>query len=133
MQVRMVDLKKIVSAFTFRISVRSPQTGREEEFQAIVDTGSHFTTIPAVAWERLSLEVVDEVEMEMELELANGQIVPTPIGYAEVGVDGRTVLTLCAKGEAGSPPLLGATTMDLLLIMPDPGNERFLRARGLRA
>lgn len=128
MSVLMIDLKKIVATFTYQMIVRNPQTGRAEAFNAIVDTGSHFTSIPAAAWEHLGLEVVDQVEME----LANGQLVPTPIGYAEVEVDGRSVFTLSARGEPGAPPVLGAITMELLLIMPDPVNERFVRARGLR-
>lgn len=123
-----MNLRSVVGTFTYRISMRNPQTGQSVSLDALVDTGATFTTIPEPVLRQLGIQPVRTVEME----LADGTVVPTPLGYAEIVVDGEAMLGTCVFGEPESPVLLGAATMESLLLAPDAVNERFIQGRALR-
>ncbi len=116
-----------MGTFPYRITVRNPVTGQSAELDALVDTGATFTTIPSRILDRLGVQAVRTADAE----LADGSITTFPLGYAEVSVDGEPALSLCAFGAEGARALLGAITMESLLIAPDPVHRRFIKVRAL--
>ena len=116
-----------MSTFSYPITIRNLLTGAYREVQALVDSGSTFTMAPASLLGDLGVEPVRSVE----LELADGSSLSLPIGYAEVEVDGEATVALCTFGAEAAEPVLGATSMESLLIAPDPVNHRFIKVRGL--
>lgn len=116
-----------MGTFPYPITVRNPETGARVELEALVDTGVTFTTIPASTMAAIGVRPVRSIDAE----LADGSVASFPLGYVEVSVDGEPALSLCAFGPEGSRALLGAITMESLLIAPGPVHRRFIKVRAL--
>jgi predicted aspartyl protease len=114
---------------TFRVAIEIGDPGgqRYEIIDALVDTGATYTTIPAPLLDRLG--VVPHVRDAFVL--ADGRRIDRDIGRTWVRVDGRTELTLVVFGEAGTPSLLGAYTLEGLRLAADPVGRRLIPVPGL--
>ena len=88
--------------------------------RCLVDTGATFTRIPAALGERLGLEVVREVRVE----LADGREIVRRLAVADAQVDGVRSPVLVTLAEDGGPPLIGMTTLENLGFKVDPVAER---------
>ncbi len=121
---------------TFRVPLRfavpaaigNPQTDQWEEVEALVDTGSTFTTLPRTLLERLG---IDPGRRE-PFELADGSVVESEVGEARVRVEGKEVTTPVIFGEPAESVLLGAVTLEACLLAVDPVHERLVPVQGLR-
>ena len=58
--------------------------------------------------------------------LADGRRIEMDYGEARATVDGESVTTLVVFGEDGSPPLLGAYTLEGLALAVDPEAQRLV-------
>jgi predicted aspartyl protease len=105
-----------MSTFAHRVEIQNSRTGEWIEFQALVDTGAHFSQLPAPLLRELGYES-DTVSQFMD---AGGVHVELPIGEIRmrIGDEARTVLTVYAEDDA--PVLLGATALENFRLMPDP-------------
>jgi predicted aspartyl protease len=98
-------------------------SGESETLEALVDTGSTFTTVPRPILERLGVVPFARAR----LRLANGQIAEQDIGEVLAEIDGlhrRTVV--CVFGEPDAPPLIGAQTLETFLLGVDPDQRRLV-------
>ena len=89
---------------------------RWEGLEALVDTGSTFTAVPRAILEGLCVRPV----RRQPFELATGQVVESDVGDALVRVQGQQVPTPVIFAEPGEQSLLGAVTLESLLLAVDP-------------
>ena len=95
--------------------------------EALVDTGSTFSTVPRPVLERLGVVPFTRAR----LRLANGQTVEQDIGEVVAELDGlhrRTII--CVFGEPDTPALLGAQTLETFLLGVDPDQRRLVSLEG---
>ena len=109
------------------MEIGNPEGTSFETVEALVDTGASFSWVPRDLLERLGVQAQDR----WEFEVADGRIIQRDVGRTWVRIDGRNEITLVVFGDEGSPPLLGAYTLEGLLLAPDPVNRRLIRVRGL--
>ncbi len=115
---------------TFRVSIQIGDLAgsRFETLDAVVDTGATFTAVPRELLERLG---VTPTRRE-RFRLANGDVTENDVGDARVRVAGKEGTTPVVFNQAGEPSLLGAVTLEALLLGVDPVAERLIPVEGLR-
>ena len=113
---------------TFRVGVMlgSPDSTARETVAALVDTGSTFSVMPASLLRRLGIEPT----RTRRLRLANGQVEERQTGMACFEVDGIDCEAMVVFGP-DDLHLLGATTLEALLLMVDPINKQLVPEVGL--
>ena len=114
-----------MGTFTVPIEVGDPEGTRFENVDALVDTGAFYTMMPSSHLQRLG---VIRAESE-EFELADGSVREYPLGETRVRVNGREVSTVVVFGEEDASPILGAYTLERLMLAVDPRNQRLMRVR----
>ena len=105
-----------MGVFNWPIRLDSLDGERSLQLDAMVDTGSTYTIVPAGLLRRLGVVPTEKVG----LVLADGRRVTYDIGEARATVDGRSIPTLVVFGEEGADPLLGAYTLEGLRLAVDP-------------
>lgn len=98
-----------------------------QALEALVDTGATFTAIPAPILEGLGVAR----QRRARLRLANGDLVEWDLGEVIAQIDGVRSTILCIFGEAGTPPLIGAHTLEAFLLVVDPIQRRLVPQEGL--
>ena len=117
-----------MGVFTVPIQIAA-EHGRElREFDAIVDTGASFTSLPASALDELG---VARTRRET-FRLANGETDEMDMGEARIHVNGVEATTLVLFAEEESPVLLGAYTLEGLLLGVDPHGGQLVQITGYR-
>ena len=116
-----------MGVFRQRVVIRNPQTLQRFETEALVDTGSTLTVLPKEQMTQLGIEDLGT----RTFELANKHLVDLSVGYVEVVVEGRSVVTLCAFGDEVAEPILGATALELLFLAVDPVRKALVPVHGL--
>lgn len=111
-----------MGAFSQTLRLRSIGGERTVETEALVDTGAFFTLVPAKLLKELGVEPFDTYT----LELADGRLVDHDVGHALATVGQRTTPTLVLFGNDDVEPLLGAYTLEGLLLTVDPVNTRLV-------
>jgi len=111
-----------VGTFTVPVAVGDPAGRRFETLEALVDTGSSYTVVPAPVLEALGVER----DVTDQFVLADGRRVEIALGRTWIRVEGRTEITLVVFGEADSRPLLGAYTLEGVRLAPDPVGRRLV-------
>ena|SRR5438067_2050067 len=101
---------------------------RFEEVEAIVDTGSTFTTAPRELLERLGIRPA----RRERFRIASGEVVENDVGDALVRLEGKQGSTPVVFNEPGEPILLGAVTLEAFLLGVDPVDQRLVPVEGLR-
>jgi len=116
-----------MGTFFHPITLYSATGETSETLEALVDTGSSFTTVPARVLERLGVQPFARIR----LRLATGQVVERAIGEMPVELDGlprRTVI--CVFGDPGAPAAIGAQTVESFLLGVDPDGQRLVPVEG---
>ena len=103
---------------TLRRPIRLDSMDGEQSLQldALVDTGSFVTIVPASLLKELGVVPTEKVG----LELAGGRRVAWDIGEARATVDGHSTATLVVFGEEDADPVLGRYTLTGLCLDLDP-------------
>ena len=108
--------------FNWPVRIADLSGGRFVDLEATVDTGAFYTQLPAALLRELGVEPCDR----RTLQLADGRPVDVDIAEARATIDGRSATTQVAFGADGSPPLLGAYTLEGLALTVDPIAERLV-------
>lgn len=116
-----------MGTFKVTIEIGNPQGQQFEQVEALVDTGATLTTMPASLLRQLGVTPV----RRGSFRLANGQRVEMDMGETKVRVEGMETTTPVLFGEEGAPILLGAMTLEGLLLGVDPFNRRLVPVEGL--
>ena len=112
--------------FSVPAIVGNPNTPARETVTALVDTGSTFSMLPSSLLHRLGIAPT----RTRRLLLADGSVqeYQTGTAYFEVdGIDGEAMVVFGPDDVY----LLGATTLETLLLMVDPINRRLIPEVGL--
>ena len=108
---------------TFRVPLQigNPENGVTETVDALVDTGATFSMIPASVLERLGIVPVTT----RRFRIANGERVEfqTAMAHFETGgYEGEARVIFGPEGQY----LLGATTLEDMLLIVDPIGKRLV-------
>jgi clan AA aspartic protease len=101
---------------------RSGDPTRTRTLRFLVDTGAFFTVVPR---DVLSVLKIPPIRRET-VQFADGRKARWHVGEARLSVNGRTVTTLVLFGRKGTPPLLGAYSLEGLGLSVDPRQRRLV-------
>lgn len=89
---------------------------RKAEGDFLVDSGAHYTVVPAKLVRKIGLKKAHE----QEFVLADGRIVKRAIGSALIQFQNRELAVPVVLGEENDGALLGVTTLESFGLMLDP-------------
>ena len=120
-----------MGTFSMPVEIAGPDNERFETVDALVDTGSTYSMMPASLLTALGVAPFDR----QSFRLANGQRVHRDVGQVAVRIDGRVRITPAIFGNEDSHSILGAVTLDEFSLAVDPVDLRLVPtdAIGLRA
>jgi clan AA aspartic protease len=116
-----------VGTFRVDIEIGDPQGERYERVEALVDTGSTYTVVPRSMLERLGVRR----HARDRFRLADGRVMEEDVGQTWIRIDSRSAIRLVVFGDEDVAPLLGADTLEGLLLAPDPVGKRLVPVEGL--
>jgi aspartyl protease family protein len=116
-----------MGTFHVEVEIGDPEGRRYESVEALVDTGSTYTSVPRSVLDALGVEPHERAWFR----LADGHHVQREIGRTWVRVGGQAELTLVVFADVGSPTLLGAYALEGLRLAPDPVGRRLVPIPGL--
>ena len=116
-----------MGAFRHLIEIGDPQGRRFERIEALVDTGATNSVVQAPLLRRLGVEPL----RRSTFVLADGRRVQREMGQTWVRLDGQAAIRLVVFGEADEEPLIGADTLEGLLLAVDPVGRRLVPTEGL--
>ncbi len=111
-----------MGAFTVPIEVGDLAGRQFVAVDALVDTGSTYTTMPASALDRLGVMR----EGYRLFELADNRTVEYPIGQARIRLEGQELDLLVVFAGEDTDPLLGATGLEIFGLAVDPIHRRLV-------
>ena len=117
-----------MGTFSCPIEVFAPDGSRSETIEAMVDTGSTYTGLPAALLRALGVVPYRRIQSE----LADGSVVDDEVGAVNVRVAGIATPTLAIFAGENAPALLGAYTLEGALLAVDPARQRLIPTRALR-
>ncbi len=115
-----------MGTFSVQLTVGNPSFAARETVDALVDTGATFSVMPSSLLRRLGIEPT----RTRRLRLANGQVEERQTGMAFFEVDGIDGEAMVVFGPENLY-LLGATTLEVLLLVVDPINKQLVPEVGL--
>ncbi|MDZ4278278.1 MAG: 2Fe-2S iron-sulfur cluster-binding protein [Dehalococcoidia bacterium] len=116
-----------MGTFPVEIEIGDPQGERYEPLTVTVDTGAIYTVVPRTVLERLGVRPYRTARFR----LADGRVVEDEIGQTWIRVAGERGVRMVVFGDEGAEPVLGADTMEGLLLAPDPVHKRLIHVEGL--
>ncbi len=111
-----------MGTFNWPIAIASLDGGKSLEVKATVDTGATYTVLPSNLLRRLGVTVTRQARFEM----GDGRILEMDVGNAWATINGVSAVTPVVFGEDDTQPLLGAVTMEELLLAVDPVQQRLV-------
>ena len=120
-----------MGTFFMPIEIAGPDRECFETVDALVDTGSTYSMLPASLLRSLGVSPFDR----QEFILANGERIHRDVGEVVVRIDGRVRPTFAIFANEGAHPILGAFTLEAFSVGVDTVNRRLIPipAIGLRA
>ena len=115
-----------MGTFSVQLTLGNPSFATRETVDALVDTGATFSVMPASLLHRLGIEPT----RTRRLRFANGQVEERQTGMAFFEVDGIDGEAMVVFGPENLY-LLGATTLEVLLLVVDPINKQLVPEVGL--
>ena len=123
-----------MGTFAWPMTVSSLDGQNSLDVEATVDTGSFYSMLPSITLRDLGVTPIRTVQ----LELADRRIIERDIGHVWVtlnphaagngDVTARSVITLVLFGDDSDPILLGAYTLEGLLLAVDPVQQTLIPA-----
>jgi large subunit ribosomal protein L1 len=116
-----------MGTFEHPIELLPANGGESVLIDALVDTGSTFTRLPADIVTTLGYEPT----RRERFVLGDGRVVEMGICDMRVRLEGQTIVTTVAIGDPDTQPLIGAVTLEQLLLAPDPVHGTLIKVEGL--
>ena len=117
-----------MGTFSCPIEIFSADGTRSETVEALVDTGSTYTCVPAILLHELGVVPYRRIQSE----LADGSVVDDEIGEARIRIEGVETTTIVVFVGEGAPALLGAYALEGALLAVDPVRQRLAPTHALR-
>ncbi len=113
---------------TFSITIQIGNLGGEhfQDVEVMADTGATTTVIPRAILAGLGIHPTKRATFEY----AGGEQVQLDMAQANTRVEGIETNTWVIFGEAGMSPLLGAYTLEGVLLAVDPYNQQLIPVVG---
>ena len=111
-----------MGTFSAAIEIGRPDGSAFETVNALVDTGSSLTTVPAAILRRLGVTP----HRKFVFALADGREVEREVGQTWLRVAGQSAITFVVFGDAEVEPLLGSYSRQGLMLGVDSPNERLI-------
>ena len=116
-----------MGTFYWPMEISSPDGSRWEMVNAIVDTGASHTVLPSSLLHRLGI-----VPFRTALyRLADGRRIERELGETKVRVNGLEATRIVAFGDDNLPPLMGADTLEGILLVVGPVEKRLVSTDAL--
>ena len=116
-----------MGTFVVQLEIGDLRGEKYEDVEALVDAGATTTVVPGSTLRRLSI-----VPTKREtFEYAGGQQVELDMAEAKARVAGRETTTWVIFGEEGTTALLGAYTLEGVLLGVYPYGQKLIPVRGL--
>jgi len=125
---RRAIMASAVATFFHPMTVTGPN-GRRLTADALVDTGSTFNSLPRTILEQLGVVPQRKVRMK----LADGKVDLQDLGYALTELVDIAAVAPVIFGEPESPAIIGAVTLEIMLLGVDPVAQRLVPVEGWRA
>ena len=116
-----------MGTFSTEIEIGTSDGSHFEEVTALVDTGASVTTLPGSVLERLG--VIPHTEFTFVL--ADGREIQRPVGRTWIRIGDRSEITLVVFADDDVEPLLGAYSLQGLMLGVDSPNERLVPVNAL--
>ena len=115
---------------TFYVTIQVADRFRERyaRVEAMVDTGSTYTSLPESLLDELGIEREETVSFE----LADNRLVDYQIGETRLRLEDREQTAPVIFAPDDETPLVGATTLELLRLGIDPVAERLVPVTAFR-
>ena len=113
--------------FSVALEIGNLHDARLEQLDAMVDTGSTYTWIPAPILTRLGVEP----EERRTFVLADGSEVEYGVAWVRARIGKQSHPTIVVFGKPASTPLLGVVTLEIFGLGVDPVNQRLVPVPGL--
>ena len=115
---------------TFYVTVQVADRFRERYFNvdAMVDTGSTYTSLPESLLEELGIER-EETDV---FEMADNRLVEYDLGDIRLRLEGREHYVPVIFAPDNATPLVGAVTLEILRLGIDPVAERLVPVTAFR-
>ncbi len=109
---------------TFTVAMRLPDGS---DLGALVDTGATFSKLPAKLLRRLGVRP----DFKTTVELGDGRLIRRQVGYVRLGLGRKRAPVPVMFGGSREETLVGATTLEILGLAPDPVRRRLVESRHL--
>lgn len=113
--------------FSVDIEIGDPDGNRFEPVRTPVDTVASYTTIPSSVLQERTVTPHERVTFV----LADGRRIERDVGRTWVRIEGKSEITLVVFGDEESEALLGAYSLQELLLGVNTPNERRVSVPGL--
>jgi clan AA aspartic protease len=117
-----------VGVVSVRVEMGDPQSQRFQTFEALVDTGSSYTSLPASKLRELGVSP----HARQRFAIADGRVIESDIGQTWIRIDGRSQMTIVVFADEDTQPLLGAVTLEEFGLGIDPMAQRLVPVVGYR-
>lgn len=91
----------------------------------LVDSGSEYTWLPEEVLKQIGVQPVKE---DLQIQMANGQIVPRTVGYAILRVDEFFTIDEVVFAQPGDLLLLGSRAMEGMNVHVDARRKKLVAA-----
>ena len=108
--------------FDWPLQISNLDGDKSSEIEAMVDTGAIFTMLPG----SLLREIGISPTRKDIFELADGSRAEMEIGEMRVRSNGYSAVTPVIFGRKDATPLIGAVTLEELLLVVDPVGQRLI-------
>ena len=116
-----------MGTFNWPMEILSADGTLAETVDALVDTGSSYTVLPAAILRRLNISSTDT----LDFDLGDGRVISLEVGEARVRVEGRERTRIVVFGDDDTSPLMGADTLQGAALAVDPVAHRLVPTRAL--
>jgi len=115
-------MRKRVGVFHYAVEIVDASGERFDVRNPLVDASALYSQFPASFLESLG----HTANATRSFRLADGSMIERRIGPVTVRIIGEVQPVICIFGGENSPELLGATTMEVFSLAPDPVNETLI-------
>ena len=117
-----------MGTFSHPIEVFSIDGSRSVTVDALVDTGSIYTCLPA----ELLRDLGATPSRRIQAQLIDGSVIEDEIGEVRIRLQGIELKTIVVFAAAGEPAQLGAYTLTGALLVVDPVKQQLVPGVALR-
>ena len=115
-----------MDTFYVALEIGGPLGGRFESIQALVDTGTTYSWVPASVLSRLEVKPT----FRFPFVLADGRRIERDMAETRVRLSGEGRTTIVVFGDEGTQALMGAYALEGFGLSADPVNRRLVPATG---